>query len=80
MSGLPGRPASEEQARKNPEKKSRSLAFALYQGDWKLVLRGSGEPAALYDLSNDLAEETNLLDERPERVATMARLYREIRK
>ena len=31
-------PASREMAKKKPEKKGRALAFALYQGDWKLVL------------------------------------------
>jgi arylsulfatase A-like enzyme len=64
-------PASREMAKKKPEKKGRALAFALYQGDWKLVLHGSGEPAALYNLSDDLAEETNILDKHPERVTSM---------
>lgn len=75
-----GKTVSKDQAKKTAKKKGKGLSFALYQGDWKLVLYSSGEPAALYDLSKDLAEEANLLDEHPERVATMAKIYRGIRK
>ena len=38
------------------------MAFAMYQGTWKLVLTESGAPFALYDLSTDLGEEINLVE------------------
>ena len=61
--------------------KSRGMAHALIQGDWKLVVASGEKPAALYDLSTDLAEQTNRLAEpaHAERVKRMYAAYREIR-
>ena len=69
-----GKPAQENFESFNP---NRAMAFALYQGDWKLVVTEWGEPAALYDLSKDLGEENNLINDHPERVAMMADAFRE---
>ncbi len=57
------------------------ISFAVYQGDWKLVLLPDGEAVALYDLSKDLGEEHNLIDhpEQKQRVETMRGEFRRIR-
>ena len=43
---------------------------AIRDGDWKLVLRGDGEPM-LFDLASDLSETRDLAGEQPERVAAL---------
>ena len=57
--------------------------FAIRQGKWKFIAcKGSGgwskgddgKPAQLYDMSRDIAERRNLLDEKPEIVARMKAL------
>lgn len=42
--------------------------WAVREGNWKLV-RNSTEPLALYDLSEDPSERSNLVDRHPQRVA-----------
>ncbi len=61
---------------------SDNMAHALREGNWKLTIDMRDEPAALYDLSRDLAEKNNLIQEpgQQERVHRMTRMYREIRK
>jgi arylsulfatase len=49
---------------------------AVRVGDWKLV-RWADEPWRLYDLSRDLTETTDLAGAYPERVAELARRWRE---
>ena len=72
-------------AAKRQLKKTRStsdgMAHALYEGDWKLVIDLSDQPAALYDLKNDLAERHNLIGDLGQavRVRTMEETYCEIR-
>ena len=67
--------------------------FAVRQGDWKLLLAqdgggiGSDErrfdpaqpPAQLYNLADDLAERTNLYEQRPDIVARLTALLGKIR-
>jgi len=57
------------------------MAFAILEGDWKLVLDSTGKPAALYDLSNDLAEQKNLLKDPSQsaRVGALATEFRNVR-
>ena len=57
------------------------FTHALYEGDWKLITDIKDQPAALYDLKNDLAERHNLIadDAHAARVKAMEKLYREIR-
>jgi len=43
---------------------------AVRDGDWKLVLRGDGDPM-LFDLAADPAESRDLADEQPQRVAEL---------
>ena len=61
---------------------SDNMAHALREGNWKLNIDMQDEPAALFDLSRDLAEKNNLIHEpaQRERVQRMTRIYREIRK
>lgn len=73
-----GKPVPKDKSKARGKGK-KALAFAVYQGDWKLVISALGEPASLYDLSHDLGEEHNLLERNPERVASMAKIYRELR-
>jgi arylsulfatase A-like enzyme len=49
---------------------------AVREGDWKLVLEGS-DPPRLYHLADDPAEAHDLADEMPDRVAALARRFRE---
>jgi hypothetical protein len=58
------------------------MAHALREGSWKLNINIQDQPAALFDLSRDLAETNNLISDpaQRERVQRMTRLYREIRK
>ncbi|MEO7650436.1 MAG: sulfatase/phosphatase domain-containing protein, partial [Bryobacteraceae bacterium] len=64
---------------------SSSGAFAIRQGEWKLILlRGSGDgapskaeslpPGQLYNLAQDVAEEKNLYNDRPEIVRRLTAL------
>ena len=57
------------------------MAHALREGPWKLVLDIQDQPAALYNLAEDLAELKNLIKEpaQAERVKRMEKLYRDIR-
>jgi arylsulfatase A-like enzyme len=43
--------------------------------EWSLVLRPEGEPDELYDLRSDPREHTNLIDERPDIGAGLARRF-----
>ncbi len=64
-------------------KKDRVLGFALYEDDWKLVFAGDAdEPAALYNLTEDLAEEHNLIDrpEHKDRIERMSAVYWGVRR
>jgi hypothetical protein len=66
------------------------MAFALIEGDWKLVIgkldasktaKGDrNHPAALYNLNVDLGEQDNLIDQpvHGERVKRMYAEYRQI--
>ncbi|MEP4077257.1 sulfatase family protein [Haloferula sp.] len=72
--------AKTAKAEKGKGKNKKAIAFAVYEDHWKLVVSALGEPAALFDLSNDLAEENNLINRHPERVTSMAKQYRELRK
>jgi arylsulfatase A-like enzyme len=69
--------------KQNPPNKSGSdgMAHAVLAGDWKLTLGLDDQPAALYYLSNDPAERTNLLAEPAQqaRVKEMTATYRKIR-
>ncbi len=60
---------------------SNNMAHAIREGTWKLVFNIQDQPAALYDLSADLAEAHNLLDDpgQADRVKRLERVYREIR-
>src|SRR5690606_17536689 len=48
---------------------------AARKGDWKAVRQSLDQPIELYDLSKDLAEETNVAQEHPEIVAEMKRIF-----
>ena len=50
--------------------------WAVRDGDWKLVVAkgGSGQPE-LYDLANDVGEQTNLASSQPERVTALRQKY-----
>ncbi|MFK8042455.1 sulfatase [Congregibacter sp.] len=41
------------------------MEFAVREGDWKLILDGSGTPQYLFDLANDWYEVNNLLESQP---------------
>ncbi|MCE9554106.1 MAG: arylsulfatase [Planctomycetes bacterium] len=77
----------EEESEPNPRRqkkrtnKQTGLAHAVYDGDWKLVLDASDQPAALYHLATDLAEEKNLIaaPAQADRVRQMEKQYRRIR-
>lgn len=60
---------------------SNGIAHALYEDEFKLVFNIQDQPAALFDLKADLAEQTNLIGEaaQAERLARMTQAYREIR-
>ncbi|MBX7210239.1 MAG: sulfatase-like hydrolase/transferase [Verrucomicrobiaceae bacterium] len=60
---------------------SDGMAHALYMGEWKLVMGLDDTPFALYDLSADLIEHTNLINDavQAERVKEMEKVYRETR-
>lgn len=91
----PGTPRRTPQQRRNAANKawnaiaskgansgSDGMAHALREGPWKLVFNiEHDQPAALYHLTDDLAETKNLIGEaaQAERVKRMEKLYREIR-
>lgn len=52
--------------KKGPVRKSVEEGRAVRDGHWKLVEQATGE-SFLFDLENDVAESTNLLDQNPER-------------
>lgn len=60
---------------------SDGMAHALYEGDWKLVLDITDQPAGLFDLKNDLAERHNLIADasQADRVKVMEEVYRKVR-
>jgi len=60
---------------------SHGIAHALYEGEFKLIFNIQDQPAALYNLKADIAEQTNLIGqaEQAERVQKMTGVYREIR-
>ena len=70
---------SAKQKTKKQGSPSDGMGHAVYAGDWKLMINIADQPAALYDLKNDLTEGNNLINSQPERVKTMDAIYREIR-
>jgi arylsulfatase A-like enzyme len=57
--------------------------FAIRRGDWKFIAAkgsggwskgGDGKPSQLYDMANDRKETDNLIDEKPDIAAELARL------
>ncbi|MEC8826876.1 MAG: arylsulfatase [Verrucomicrobiota bacterium] len=48
-------------------------AFAIRQGQWKLIIHGDNH-RELFDLANDIGETTNVIQEHPELANTMATL------
>jgi arylsulfatase A len=52
---------------------------ALRFGDWKAVKNGPNANIELYDLTTDLSESNNLAAEKPELVATAAKLMKDAR-
>jgi arylsulfatase A-like enzyme len=69
-------------AKKGERAGSDGMAHALREGPWKLVFDiEHNAPAALYNLDDDLREQTNLIADaaQKERVARLDKLYREIR-
>jgi arylsulfatase A-like enzyme len=61
---------------------SDGMAHALREGNWKLTIDMRDEPAALYDLDQDLAEKNNRIGDaaQQQRVKRMMEMYREIRR
>ncbi len=60
---------------------SHNMAHAIREGSWKLVIDIQDQPAALYDLSADLGERHNLIQDpaQADRVRRLEGVYREIR-
>lgn len=92
VEGEPKRTPEERRKQKNRELNriaakgansgSQGMAHALREGPWKLVFDiANDKPAALYNLTDDLTEQKNLIGEdvQKERVARMEKIYREIR-
>lgn len=52
---------------------------AVRKDDWKAVIPGKGKPLELYDLSQDVGEETNIAKEHPEIAAKMQRIIDNVR-
>lgn len=72
----------DEIAKKGAKSGSDGMAHALREGPWKLVFDiEHDQPAALYNLADDLAEQKNLIADpaQTDRIRRMERLYREIR-
>jgi arylsulfatase A-like enzyme len=71
-----------EIAKKGQSSGSHGMAHALREGPWKLVFDiEHDQPVALYNLENDLAEQTNLFADpaQADRVRRMEKLYRDVR-
>lgn len=70
-----------ETNKKKKKKKKDELAFAVYDGDWKLILHEKGRPAALFNLDQDLGEENNLIKQpdQKERISHMVSIFEKIR-
>jgi hypothetical protein len=69
-------------AKKGAQSGSHGMAHALREGPWKLVFDiENDQPAALYNLKDDLAERTNVIavPANAARVKSMEKLYRDIR-
>jgi arylsulfatase A-like enzyme len=68
-------------AKRKRQDKGRGMAHAVYRDNWKLVFDGAGQPAALYDLTKDLAEERNLIADvtQAARVGEMSKRFETIR-
>jgi arylsulfatase A len=75
-----GKPGPADPKEGKTKKQGREMAFAMYQGDWKLVLTETGKPFALYDLSTDLGEENDVLEHHPQRAKSLAAEFRRLRK
>jgi arylsulfatase A len=60
---------------------SDGMAHALREGPWKLTFNIANQPAALFNLANDLTEKKNLIDDptQADRVKRMTQLYHEMR-
>jgi len=52
--------------------------MAMRDGDWKIILKGNMEKCELYNLRDDIAEENNLAEKEPERLARMKKKFLEI--
>lgn len=72
---------NENKNKKKAKKKNKEFAFAVYERNWKLIMHKNGKPAALFNLYDDLGEESNLIEDpdQKERVQRMALNYKEIR-
>ncbi len=71
-----------EIAKKGRNSGSDGMAHALREGPWKLVFNiEHDKPVALYNLAEDLAEQTNLIADaaQADRVQRLTQRYREIR-
>ncbi len=55
-------------------------AYAVREGDWKLLVNRSNNDIELYDLKNDFRETRNLRDSNPDRVKQMLELLEEFKK
>ncbi len=53
---------------------------AIRSGDWKLIERFDNQTLELYNLTNDVGEQTNLANQYPERVKQLHKLLTEWRK
>lgn len=67
-------------SKKDKKTKKPGMTRALYQGDWKLVFDGGGNPEALYNLKDDLIEEQNEFNnpEQAGRIKKMTTQFNEI--
>ncbi len=76
-----GAPPIRHWKKNKTKKKNQEMAFAVYEGDWKLILYEYGHPAALFNLGDDLGEEHNLIEQpdQKKRVNRMTHTFKEIR-
>ena len=56
------------------------MEYAIRQGNWKLILNGLGNPAALFNLADDIYEVHNMLDQMPAKVTEMKERFERYRK
>jgi arylsulfatase A-like enzyme len=56
------------------------MEYAIRQGNWKLILNGLSNPAALFNLANDIYEVHNMLDQMPAKVTEMQERFERYRK